>query len=161
MHSRIFEISTEPIPQDEYMTDSYFDYDHWFFHDVADYVTDDENRESSVKWLLDSLVVGDGLVTIDGDSFQLHEGFHAAYWSDRHRAFLEKANEMSGITAEQFAEGGVSMLLYQAGELYEENFGFYAVTRDDNDGLITMDEFIRYAQVGVKYYIGGTVDYHC
>lgn len=159
MHSRIFEVSTEPIPQDEYMTDSYFDYDHWFFKTIADYVMDDEHREGSVKWLLDSLAVGDGLVTIEGDSFQLHEGFHTAYWNGRHRAFLEKAEAMGNITAEQFAEGGASMLLYQAAELHEDKFGFYVVARDDDD-LITIDEFIRYAQIGRRYYIGGTVDYH-
>lgn len=162
MHSRIYEISTKPIPQDEHMTDNDFDYDHWFFRDVADYVTDDENRESSIQWLLDSLVVGNGLISIDGDSFLLHEGFHAAYWDGRYCAFIRRVEALHSITSTEFAQGGASMMLYQAEQLHEEKFGFYVVVRDgDNDSLVTMDEFVRHAKVGVQYYVGGTIDYHC
>lgn len=160
MHSRIFEISTDPIPQEEHMTENDFDYDHWFFHDVADYVTDDANRDSSVEWLFDSLTIGDGLITVDGDSFILHEGYQAAYWGNRHQAFVQLAETLQGIAFEEFAQSGVSVLLYQAEQLHEQKFGLYVVARESGDELTTLDEFIRYAKAETRYYIGGTIDYH-
>lgn len=161
MHSRIFQISTEPILPDEYMSDSYFDYDHWFFHHIADSVADDEDREYSIRWLFETLAVGNGLLSIDGDSFLLHEGYHASYWDGRYSAFIRKAEALCALTASEFAQGGASMLLYQVGQLHEETSGFYAVARiGDYENLVTMDEFIRHAKVDTRYYIGGTVDYH-
>lgn len=30
----------------------------------------------------------------------------------------------------------------------------------DDDNIMPLDEFIRNAEVGTRYYIGGVVDYH-
>jgi hypothetical protein len=51
------------------------------------------------------------------------------------------------------------MQMYNLKDAYDEKFGFYV--DGDEFSLDTFDTFIRYAEVGTKYYIGATIDYHC
>ena len=50
MHSRIYQISTNPIHKDDYIDESNY-YDHWFTNSVADYVNGDTNRADDIKRL--------------------------------------------------------------------------------------------------------------
>lgn len=59
----------------------------------------------------------------------------------------------------EFSSGGeLEGLMYRMKTAYCEKFDFY-VSSDEFD-TIPLDEFIRYAEIGRRYYIGGTIDYH-
>lgn len=76
-------------------------------------------------------------------------------------AFLRFSKKIEHCTLEEFANGIEGM--FQLKDAYDDRFSFYVYSDDeddDGDNLDTFDSFIRGAEIGVKYYIGGTVDYH-
>ena len=65
--------------------------------------------------------------------------------------FLKKNCTLEEFTKEQYS-------IWILKDAYEERFGFYV----DYDGdLMNLDNFIRHCTPDIKYYIGGTLDYHC
>ena len=42
---------------------------------------------------------------------------------------------------------------------YDDRYGFYVDC--DDTGLVTLNQFLRQAKPEIRYYFGGTVDYHC
>ena len=50
--------------------------------------------------------------------------------------------------------------MYQLQESYNDKFAFWVVLKDEYDSMLTFDEFIRYCETDIKYYIGNTIDYH-
>lgn len=84
MHSRIFQIESFPVDKDCRITEDNYIGDHWFVYSIADYVTEDEDRENSLEWLMDTLSCAESFIEFfsdeDGSGFILHDGFHAAYF---------------------------------------------------------------------------------
>lgn len=151
MHSRIFQVSMEPIHKGEYISESDY-YDHWFTNTWADYVSDDCNREDDIKWLAEcakGYVVnkdahGDYLIVYNKED----------YFADAFETFKEELIKIGCPTLTEFASG---IDLYRLNSSYEEKCGFYV----DVDGeLMTFDAFVRGCAQGEQCYIGGTVDYH-
>ena len=153
MHSRIFQVSEKPIEKSDYIVESNY-WDHWFLNSHADYVADSD-RDEDIEWLssygdkgifFDKDEHGEFLIVTDKISY-----FARKY--ERFKAELEKVNAMS---LEQFSKDWSS--LWSLKDAYEEKYGFYI---DENDDLMSLDSFVRTCRTDVKYYIGGTVDYHC
>ena len=153
MHSRIFQVSMEPIDKNEYITESDY-YDHWFTNSVANYVSDDCDAYDDVKWLQDC-VKG---ITFGGDENGVYLIIKdkEKYFEDAFRQFKATLDVLKGCTIQDFTKGILDM--YGLKNAYEEKFGFYVETEDN--GLITMDNFIRIYPENEKFYIGGTINYH-
>lgn len=152
MHSRIFQVSLEPIEKADYIEESTY-YDHWFTNSIADYVNENCDRTHDIEWLKEC----ERGYTVGCDKYGEYFIVNSKeeYFESKFKSFKDAINKIKDCTLEEFTHG-----LYEIWALksaYEERFGFYV----DADGeLITFDSFIRACAKGEKYYIGGTIDYH-
>lgn len=153
MHSRIFQIEKESIPKEDYITaDCIPD---WFTYSIADYVSDDCDREDDINWLIESDL--EDIASVIGDKL-IFTSNTRSYFKSNYDTFIRAAKELSEVTIDNFIEGHtVSTPLYRLKKSFDDGYGFY-VYRDNN--LWTLDEFMRTVKDGEIYYIGGTVDYH-
>ena len=68
MHSRIIELSKDPILKHERMCES--SVPDWFYHSIADYTDADTDRDHDIKWFLDAVArVVDVAASIFKESF--------------------------------------------------------------------------------------------
>ena len=158
MHGRIYQIETHPITEDETLRMS------WHTDDVkpeiADYVDDDPDPADSIAWLKENLVnrCGD-TITILKDGFILHEGFREAYFQHAYERFQENLRKLEGRPLADFAAGKLWREMFNLRDSYEDKFGDYVWSEDEY--LRTRDWFMRnVAKPEVRYYFGGTLDYH-
>lgn len=153
MHSRIFQLSTEPICEDDYIKEYHFYDDSSFIGSIADYVDEETDREKDIKWFVEALErTCKNLFIYDEkeQSIIFHTGFKQQFFHSRYKE-LKKVVE--NLTLEQFS---TSFEAYKLKSIIEDKFDFYIYF----DGPITKDEFIRNLQEEQKYYFGGTIDYH-
>ena len=152
MHSRIFQVDTKPISDYDYIEeDNYFD--HWFLNQIADYVSDDYDRDASIEWLAEC---ANGCeIDHDNNGYYLVVCDKEAYFKNKYDMFVGALNKLGIPTIDQFVNG---IDMWQFESAYDDKFGFYIDSSDF--GLITLDEFIRRSNELDKYYIGGVVDYH-
>lgn len=156
MHSRIFEISKKVIDKADF-NDSFSYCESYFVGGIADYVSDSADRDDDLEWLENVLLdrIGE-FVDFDKEegSFIFKEGFKEEYFRPNFEKFKKMAEE---ITLEDFASS--SLETYKLKVLMSDDFSFYF---DEEGDLSNLDSFIRTGAIAdVKYYIGGTVDYHC
>lgn len=154
MHSRIFQVSMEPIEKDYYICESDY-WESWFLNSIADYVNDDCDRTEDIQWLKDCC---DNAMTFgqdkNGDYFIINS--KTKYFEKAFERFKLALDKIKDTTIDDFAQGIFEV--WQLKNAHEDRFGFYA----DVDGeLMTFDAFVRLCATGEKYYIGGTIDYHC
>lgn len=152
MHSRIFQVSKEPINKNEYITQSEY-YDHWFTREIADYV-DDSDRAGDIEWL-NSIWKG-YKVSEDVNGNYLIVTDKKEYFKERYIRFQQYINKFKECTLDEFANG--IDIWWDLKNTYVDKFDFYIQT--DNHGLLPFDTFIRCCDENVKHYIGGTLDYH-
>ena len=99
MHSRIIELSKDPILKHERMCES--SVPDWFYHSIADYTDADTDRDHDIKWFLDAVArVVD--VAEDGKSFTFKPKAKQKYFERQYHAFLDKACELAGISLDAF-----------------------------------------------------------
>lgn len=157
MHSRIYQIDTNSIHEDDYIEESRY-YDHWFTNSIADYVDENTDREGDIEWLKECFD-NEGLSfgTDDGGEYFIIED-KAKYFAGRFETFQEILKKLSNLTLDDFASDISGIQIYALKATYEDEFGFYV---DGNArGMKTFDECVRSSSNGVKYYIGATIDYH-
>lgn len=161
MHSRIFQISSKTINKDEYIVADDYDYDHWFLREIADYTDDiDEcSQTDTLEWFNEF----DG-ITVDVNNRTIVVKSKADYFSDRYTSFKLMVDDLSRISFNEFIgldKYKVETYIYRLNAAYQEKYGFYVEDGGEYGGLITFDEWVRYAaKENVTYYIGGIVDYH-
>jgi hypothetical protein len=86
-------------------------------------------------------------------------GGKESYFSKAYSAFAAECKKISEINLNDFASGDKpAASIRLLGYACNNEFGCYVINGEDE--LITCDEFIRFAKIGAKYYIGGTLDYH-
>lgn len=156
MHSRIFQVSTEPIDKADYITESDY-WDHWFMYSIADYVNENCFRDEDLKWLEDCYDEKGIKFGVDNNGEYLIIESKEEYFKNAFKRFQELLDKVKGYNINGFINGINEM--WELKNAYEEKYGFYVQT--DDNGLITLDEFIRVYEENQKYYIGGTIDYHC
>lgn len=84
MHSRIIELSKDPILKNERMCES--SVPDWFYHSIADYTDADTDRDHDIKWFLDAVArVVD--VAEDGKSFTFKPKAKQKYFERQYHAF--------------------------------------------------------------------------
>lgn len=113
MHSRIIELSKDPILKHERMCES--SVPDWFYHSIADYTDADTDRDHDIKWFLDAVArVVD--VAEDGKSFTFKPKAKQKYFERQYHAFLDKACELTGISLDAFvgeAKYDIGMAMYK------------------------------------------------
>ena len=156
MHSRIFQLSTSPVNADNYIAEEDY-YDHWFTHQIADYVDDDCNREEDIQWLK---AYSDGY-DIDQDNtgnYTLVVNSKEKYFKHSYEKFIRELENIGRPTLEQFSK---RIDLWNLNDACEDKYGFYVEYYDDcGHDLMTLDAFIRRCDICATYYLGGVVDYH-
>lgn len=159
MHSRMFQLSLEPIEQDGYIDDyTIYSLEHSDFNAIADYVKETEDRKEDLKWLASAIEPYGAKVDIEKETVFIPQGFKLNYFQEVFQLFKEKLNE---LTLEVFACMDVkhSLTLHQLETLYNNRFGFYIYL----DYPQTLDEFVRdlvEKPEGVLFYVGNILDYH-
>ena len=153
MHSRIFQISKEPIEKRNYITESDY-YDHWFLDRIADYIDDYCDRDASIGWLCDCAKGYEiNKDNTGGYCFIVHS--KEEYFKDKYDVFMSELKKIGMPTIDQFANG---IDLWRFQDAYNDQFGFYVQTNSDD--LMTFDEFVRHCNENDCWYIGGVLDYH-
>nr|DAW90215.1 MAG TPA: hypothetical protein [Bacteriophage sp.] len=164
MHSKIFQIESFPVEENYRITEDNYIGDHWFVYSIADYVAEDESREHSLEWLKDTLSCAEPFIEffsdIDGCGFILLDGFHAAYFKREYEGFINALTSLTvTVSPEAFAMGNLEPKMFALNTAYDDRYGFYVDC--DDTGLVTLNQFLRQAKPEIRYYFGGTVDYHC
>lgn len=157
MHSRIFQVTKEKQDKENWISESDY-YDCWFVGEIADYVSDDVDREDSIKWLANAT---GGVLSVEGDVVTIVG--KEKYFESKFAEFNEQLNRLTKINVKQFAgdeASDVDIAVYRFKAAYDDRYGFYVDDGGEYGGLITFDEFMRHSKNGETYYIGGVVDYH-
>ena len=153
MHSRLFQLSLEPIEEDDLIDD--FDLQYNFIGQIADYARDSVDKEDDLEWL--ESVIGKHGAVIDHKKKTIcfEEGFKLSYFKKKFDSFKER---VSDLTLETFAgiSKGSSMDLYVVEKLLEDKFDFYIYI----DYPQCLDDFVRDLEEGKTYYFGNIIDYH-
>lgn len=157
MHDRIFQITAEPIPEDNYITEVDF-WDHWFVGAVADYVSNDADREEEIELLRKTLEKTQIAAFKEDDSFILLPNAKKTYFRDAYIRFIRAVGAVISATLEEFMAKEISDKMFAINQSFSDKFGKYVSS--DEFGTVTFDEFMRKAEIGKRYYIGGVVDYH-
>lgn len=150
MHSRIFQVSKSPVEKQDYYRDyRYFDD---FVGSVADYVSDDTDRDEDIEWLAEYL---SGVAEIEGDKITFKN--IDAFFSKRYQQFCEAVIDLGTVSYQDF-RSGISYKAWRLQNTIEDKFGFYMDS--EKYGLEPIDSFLRSVENGDVYYIGATIDYH-
>ena len=157
MHSRIYQTSTNPIDEIDYIEESHY-YDHWFTNSIADYVNGDTDRNEDIAWLKECYD-GSGLefgVDDGGEYFIVAD--KKKFFEEHFQTFKTTLKELTDKSIDEFASHTIDYLVCRLNAMYDDEFGFYV--QDDDCGLCTLDYLIRSKDNGAKFYIGATIDYH-
>jgi len=161
MHSKIIQISEKPISKRSFVSESQY-YDD-FVGRIADYV--DELREDYRCDCVKSCLGGDAFVVAeDGKSFEVVD--KDSYFRPRYDQFMKTLNDLKDATLEDFAGSSLrphyefSYKVSLMASSYEDDYDIYVDDNGEKYGLIPLDQFMRYAQNGEKYYVGNVIDYH-
>ena len=155
MHSRIFQVSTKPISQDDYIKETDY-WDHWFINRIADYVNGDTDRDYDIQWFKDCYSSKGIEFGSDDNGEYIIVQSKEAYFKDAFNRFQGLLNNIKGYNLQNFIEGIDEM--WELNSEHEEKYGFY-IESEEYD-LITIDHFVRCCKSNKKYYIGATIDYH-
>ena len=170
MHSRIFQVSTEPINEEDYISESTF-YDSSFIGEVADYVNEDTDRADDINWLKEYIKDRGGIeINEDENTITIvdkREFFEKGF--EKFKELIEKLEDINLIQFSGTAEQGdlenshfaFSTLMYDLKcEAEGDMFGFYVYDSDNWGYPARLDEWIRSTKNGDKFYFGATIDYH-
>ena len=155
MHSRIFQVSSKPI---EDFTNE-FRYEDNFVPSVADYVvkqTQAEDIKADILWLGHACKG----IKVDAENRTLQVISKEEYFEKQYEKFKELAEKMSNITMEDFMGTASQWDFYDLKSAYEDKHSFYIDDNDEYMGIATLDNWLRYAEIGQVYYIGSVFDYH-
>lgn len=155
----IYQISREPISEVEYLTESKY-YDNFVGY-ITDYVNDDTDRELDIQNLIDILEnIADVQTSEDNQVFFIIKN-KELYFEETFDNFKECAEKLSKINLEEYSTDGItSSMMNELNRCYSYKYGTYIDDNGEEFGLITLDDFLRQAQNGDKFYIGATIGYH-
>ena len=160
MYGHIYQVFEEPTQESD-----------WASHEsamdcltllpIADSVDPTENRGRVIQrfgtWLEQNQL---GMML---DTFFIVDAMAAdRYFEGRFKAFHKVTEALGVVTEEQYIHEHTSVqaLIDELRRTFCDPLRDYMLLGDSVEP-ITMDEFIRTAEPGVRYYIGGVLDYHC
>lgn len=164
MYEEIIQVSENPLKNSDYIDTSYYDEDHWFLKEVADYVAE-SNRGLDIR-AFESCMVKYGF-EFGKDEFGQYFTIadKVRYFKESYKAFKKHLASLQEVTLESFSEynPATESSLFNLMYSYEDKFSIYihdSTYAQENSILIPIDEFVRLSKPNKKYYIGGTLDYH-
>lgn len=160
MHGYIYQVFKTPVQEND-----------WVSHEsamdclnllpVADSVDPAEDRSRVIRrfgnWLEQNQL---GMLL---DTFFIVDAMAAdRYFAGRFKAFRKMAQALDTVTEEQYIHNHshVQALIDELRRTFCDPFRDYMLLGDTVEP-VTLDEFIRTAEPGVRYYIGGVLDFHC
>ena len=151
MHSRIFQISDNPITEENLIEESNYDGNESF-----DYVVTSNEIKKDLQWLQG---VTQGLeINIKEKTITIKS--KREYFSKKHDTFIELAEKLSSTTLDEFIKGKNISDFINLKDAYEEEHAFYIDDNYECFGLTTLDNWVRNAEENKAYYIGNIFDYH-
>lgn len=161
MHSRVFQISENPIDDLDLFTYGQYD-EHWFLNEYADY-TDPLTSDAAITESLTLLGMRQGIVVdITAKTMVVHS--KNAVLADDYAEVIKCARHLTEMTLDQFAQqgGGESGPWREAlNEAWSDTAGLWFDDGYEKFGMVTFNDFIRKCTEGKTYYIGTIFDYHC
>ena len=158
MHSRIFQVSENPVPVDERISeDRYYD---GFVGSHADYVVtveyQSDDYRDDLRWIREAnngikVDIPNGTITVTSKK---------EYFDKKHDTFKELASELADITLEDFTSGRQRFKMHDLTSAYDNKYGFYIDDYDEYAGLTTLDDWVRSVEENKVYYVGSIFDYH-
>ena len=162
LYSTIIELSSSPVAESERACS--YELPEWFCGDVADYIRDTDDRESSLQhlaWAMEDFADFD----LEQNCLTLKADAKEKYFQDAYREYKETLEKLAKVPMEEFngvsttpsGTESLSALMSSLRSAIEDRFGMYIYADDE---LTTLDEWLRYASIGDAYYIGGVMEYH-
>ena len=159
MHSRIFQISTEPIDKENYLNeDTLQQGDNSFYDYCAD--IDDESRKEDIAYLVNSALPKGMFELLSEDTMRYNGGIEQ--WKEEYVANIrKKAEELTVVNMWQWSTTYYFRQAIQ--NPLNTDYHFYL----DGDGCQSFAEqsfafmqFVSNFDPGTIFYIGGVIDYH-
>ena len=161
MDSYIYEISHTPIPTNQQARAG--NIPDWFYEQVCSYAenTDQARREDAIQEFFDCL--GQFCVR-SGDEFILSAQIKETFFRASYDYFKAAAELLAQADYATFAGISISpafsLALEGLNDSYENQRGSY-IYYSETGQLITLERWLRSADLSRPFYIGGTVNYHC
>lgn len=156
--SYIYELLQAPVPPDEWTTECDFNESSSAFP-IADWVNTVEDRETVFArfgaWLEENQL---GL--LDGEAFIIDTDAADRHFEGRFAAFQKAVSALQVLNETQFIHDHewVAALIDNLGNAFTQKYGDYVLWGDDMTPT-PLDEFLRKAQPGQRYYFGAVFRY--
>lgn len=152
MHSRIFQVSENPITEENYINEYRYD-EYLVGQDGIDYVVESDSRTEDIEWLKHNK----GL-EITEDTIKVVS--KKDYFEKSFEKFQELIEKFSNYTTEDFINPQNWLDFYHLKDAYDDQYGFKIDDNDEYFGITSLDNWVRNVEEGKTYYIGKTFDYH-
>lgn len=120
MHSRIIELSKEPVLKQERISEASIP--EWFCNTIADYTDANTDRDHDIKWFLSR--VGNYVdVAEDGQSFTFRPKAKQMHFERSYHTFLDKVCELTGISLGAFVgetKYDIGMAMYKLNDCFND-----------------------------------------
>ena len=153
MQSRIFQISTEPITEENYIDECRYD-NYFVGQNGVDYVVESDSRADDLKWLK---TANKGIEVTENTIKVISK---KEYFEKSFEEFQELLEKLSNYTTEDFIDPKNWLDFYRLKDAYDNTNGFQIDDNDEYFGITSLDNFVRTVEEGKTYYIGKTFDYH-
>lgn len=107
MPNNIFQISTSPVKQEDYLAEGDF-FEHWFIGCVADYVLNAYNRSEEIQNFRHFLVSHKAARFYEKNSiirFTILPGGKEAYFAEKYKAFAAARDRTKEMGLQEFSSG--------------------------------------------------------
>ena len=153
MHSRIFQVSSEPITEENYISEYRYD-DYFVGQNGVDYVVESDSKQDDLNWLKNTskgIEVTENTIKVVSKKEYFEKSF------EEFQEYLEK---LSSYNMEDFIDPKNWLDFYHLKDAYDNTDGFQIDDNDEYFGITSLDNFVRNVEEGKTYYIGKTFDYH-
>ena len=152
MHSRIFQVSENPITEENYISEYRYD-EYLVGQDGIDYVVESDSRTEDIEWLKNhkGLEITEDTIKVVSKKDYFEKSFEE---------FQEYIEKFSNYTTEDFINPQNWLDFYRLKDAYDDQDGFKIDDNDEYFGITSLDNFVRNVEEGKTYYIGKTFDYH-
>lgn len=153
MHSRLFQISDQPVYEDDFTSE--YDYYDGFVGGIADSIRKEAgyDRRQGIKELRNLL---QGAAEVDVKNGRIKIIDKMKYFEPMFRQFKKHLASVNGMSLEDFAGANI----YHANKMFDAFVRRYEFYVDWGGMYETLDELMREVQNGDKLYVGAVFDYH-
>lgn len=160
MHSSVIEVSRTPVPISERASTGHLP--DWFYEQVCDYAEnpDQGQRQGFIEQLSGQL---DSSCVLDGDKLTISPHIKETYFRKAYCSFKAAAETLAQTDYKLFSgirtEPSLSQNLDKLNSSYEDKLGVY-IYRSESGELVSLDRWLRTADLSQPFYIGGIINYH-